>query len=166
MDVRTISGAAYPRPPTVAASAADTVPLDESKGAGQTVPYLSPVYRFDPVAQLSILSFRDTTSGAVTTQIPSEKVVEQYRRNHGESPDALKSRAKPVEPAPTPSSPSAPVADSADTTASAPAAKAENEPAVPAAAPPSAPVAAASVPNEAAAPSGAATDVQRVSLKI
>lgn len=95
MDVRTISGAAHSRPPVAVTPADIASPLDETKGGSSAAPYLSPVYHFDPVAKLAILSYRDPNSGAVTTQIPSEKVVEQYRRTRGASPDAIKATPAP-----------------------------------------------------------------------
>lgn len=93
MDVRTISGAAFSRPPTAVTPADIASPLDETKGSSSAAPYLSPVYHFDPVAKLAILSYRDPSSGDVTAQIPSEKVVEQYRRTRGDSPDATPTKS-------------------------------------------------------------------------
>jgi hypothetical protein len=95
MDIRMISGAAYSGPPLpVVAGASTASPLDGNKSTSTAAPYLSPVYRFDPVSRLAILSYRDPTSGTVTQQFPSEKVVEQYRRTRGESPDAVAAAAK------------------------------------------------------------------------
>ena len=88
MDIRTISGAAYSRPMAPIAGGDLSLPAESTKSADSAAPFFSPVYRFDPVAKLSILSFRDANSGAIVQQIPNEKVVEQYRRTGGENPDA------------------------------------------------------------------------------
>jgi len=160
MDVRTISGAAYTRPPVLAASAADiAAPLDGSKGGGQSVPFLSPVYRFDPLAQLAILAFRDTTSGDVTTQIPSEKVVEQYRRNRGESPEAVKARSRPAEPAAAAATTAPSVSGGTEAAATPATTDTAQTTAV-------ASISTAPATAEAAATAGAVSDVQRVSLKV
>ena len=42
-------------------------------------PYLSPVFRFDKQAQVLVFQFRDSETGDVTRQYPSEKVVKLYR---------------------------------------------------------------------------------------
>ena len=60
---------------------------ETSRTASSAAPFFSPVYRFDPVAKLSILSFRDANSGAIVQQIPNAKVVEQYRRSGGANPN-------------------------------------------------------------------------------
>ena len=86
MDIRTISGAAYSRPAVPIPGNDGSAPPESTKPADTAAPYFSPVYHFDPVAKLSILSFRDPDSGAITQQIPNERVVEQYRRTHGDSP--------------------------------------------------------------------------------
>ena len=88
MDIRTISGAAYSRPMAPLVGGDPSLPAEPTKSADSAAPFFSPVYRFDPVAKLSILSFRDANSGAIVQQIPNEKVVEQYRRTGGENPDA------------------------------------------------------------------------------
>ena len=41
--------------------------------------YASPVYKFDPLAKLSIELIRNTTNGNVINQIPAQQVVERYR---------------------------------------------------------------------------------------
>ncbi len=86
MDIRTISGAAYSRPVASIAGGDASLPAEVAKSADSAAPFFSPVYRFDPVAKLSILSFRDANTGAVTQQIPNERIVEQYRRSGGETP--------------------------------------------------------------------------------
>ena len=42
-------------------------------------PYFSPVFRFDKQAQVLVFQFRDSETGDVTRQYPSEKVVKLYR---------------------------------------------------------------------------------------
>jgi hypothetical protein len=44
-------------------------------------PYLSPVIRFDKQARVLVFQFRDSETGDVTRQFPSEKVVKLYRDN-------------------------------------------------------------------------------------
>jgi hypothetical protein len=44
-------------------------------------PYLSPVFRFDKQARVLVFQFRDSETGNVTRQYPSEKVVKLYREN-------------------------------------------------------------------------------------
>jgi hypothetical protein len=44
-------------------------------------PYLSPVFRFDKQARVLVFQFRDSETGNVTRQYPSEKVVKLYRDN-------------------------------------------------------------------------------------
>ncbi len=43
-------------------------------------PVTSPVLRYDQAAGLAVLKFVDDETGEVTTQIPSERVVELYRQ--------------------------------------------------------------------------------------
>ncbi|MEI8395275.1 MAG: hypothetical protein WCF85_11100 [Rhodospirillaceae bacterium] len=97
MDIRTISSAAYSRPPgPVTSPDSAAVSTGTPKADSAAAPYLSPVFQFDPVAKLTILSYRDPGNGQVTTQIPSERIVEQYRRNGGKSADSVPAEtAKP-----------------------------------------------------------------------
>jgi hypothetical protein len=44
-------------------------------------PYLSPVFRFDKQARVVIFQFRDSETGDVTRQYPSERVVKLYRNS-------------------------------------------------------------------------------------
>ena len=41
--------------------------------------YASPIYRIDPLADISIELIRDPSTGSVINQIPAEQVVEKYR---------------------------------------------------------------------------------------
>ena len=115
MDIRTISGAAYSRPVAPFVGSDASLPAEVAKSADSAAPFFSPVYRFDPVAKLSILSFRDATTGAIVQQIPNEKVVEQYRRSGGENPEV-----KPVATTAEPANSVAPTAEAAKAPAVAP----------------------------------------------
>jgi hypothetical protein len=107
MDVTAISSTGYTRTPVNATGAdATTNGADPSVEAATATgaktngaPYMSPVYKFDPVAQLDVLTFRNTSTGDVTVQYPAEKVVEQYRRNHGEPPSSSGSSSGTTTPA-------------------------------------------------------------------
>ena len=162
MDIRTISGAAYSRPAAPIAGGDVSLPAEATKPADSAAPFFSPVYRFDPVAKLSILSFRDANSGAVVQQIPNEKVVEQYRRTGGESPDARPVATAAERPAAPSAGVSARSASAPDTTEPAPGASSAPEKAAPAPVVTAAPEPAA--PTPAAAPE--APPVQRVSLSV
>lgn len=136
---------------------------ETSRSASSAAPFFSPVYRFDPVAKLSILSFRDANSGAVVQQIPNAKVVEQYRRSGGANPD-LSAAVKTT-------TPERPVAEAVKAPVSAAPADAKGPVSTPAVAPSAAPVTAAPepVPEPAAAQAAApasAPEVQRVSLSV
>ena len=161
MDIRTISSATYSRQVAPVAGGDVSLPVEDVKSTNTAAPFLSPVYRFDPVAKLSILSFRDSGSGDVIQQIPSEKVVEQYRRTRGESPDAkpaastANTTATPVAKADLAKAPGDGATEAAPRTDSVP----DRTVPVPAATP----VAAAS---ELTSPAPAASDVQRVSLSV
>jgi hypothetical protein len=98
MDVTAISSTGYTRSPVAqtgveavasgAESSADATNTAATSVKSGSTPaqFISPVYKFDPVAQLDVLTFRNTSTGDVTVQYPAEKVVEQYRRTHGEPP--------------------------------------------------------------------------------
>lgn len=45
--------------------------------------YISPIVRYDQVAQLAVMVFRDSDTGETRDQLPPERVVEQYRRSGG-----------------------------------------------------------------------------------
>lgn len=87
VDVRTGSGALHARAASSleARSASASGPAEGAANRGEGVvappPFLSPVYKYDALAKLSIYAIRDVSSGEVKTQFPAQKVVEQYRRN-------------------------------------------------------------------------------------
>lgn len=70
-------------------------------------PYFSPVFRFDKQARVLVFQFRDSETGSVTRQYPSEKVVKLYRDNAPKdapaaSPVAASGAEEAAAPAPTP----------------------------------------------------------------
>ena len=156
MDIRTISGAAYSRPAIPISGNDGPAPAEATKPADTAAPYFSPVYHFDPVAKLSILSFRDANSGAVTQQIPNERVVEQYRRTRGDSPVA--------KPATTTDKVGASVAEAVPTSPAGAATGYGAEPSATPTSEPATPVASAEVAGTPAL--AAAPEAPRVSLKV
>lgn len=68
------------RIPGVARSDAAGAPAPAAAEAPQE-PYFSPVFRFDKQARVLVFQFRDSETGNVTRQYPSEKVVKLYRDN-------------------------------------------------------------------------------------
>ncbi|KAA0682459.1 hypothetical protein DS843_08010 [Roseomonas genomospecies 6] len=96
MDIRAVSGLLANRPTTaqsVADGVAQTPEASVSKSRPQTTPaaspsdpvvvaggYISPVLRYDQDARLAVILYRDRSSGETRNQIPSERVVEEYRR--------------------------------------------------------------------------------------
>lgn len=98
MDIRGASGFLANRPTTVTAdptaqAAAQTSEASASKSQPQTASpaspsdpvvvaggYISPVLRYDQDARLAVIYYRDRSSGETRNQIPSERVVEEYRR--------------------------------------------------------------------------------------
>ncbi len=57
----------------------DYTPVETTKKSISVAAYASPVYKFDPLAKLSIELIRDTSTGSVINQIPSQQVVQRYR---------------------------------------------------------------------------------------
>lgn len=98
MGISSVSAAAVTRPtafttPQTLASdeAANTASPDssatsvesgsEKKAASGAAGYISPFLRYDQGARMAVLLFRDVDTGATQDQIPSQRVVEEYRRN-------------------------------------------------------------------------------------
>jgi len=89
MEIRSISNIAATRPvatpaaPTAAepAVAASTTPDASERAARTSGGFISPVLRYDQMAHVAVLFFRDFDSGETKDQIPAERVVEEYRRN-------------------------------------------------------------------------------------
>lgn len=91
MEIRGVSSTTAIRPtafqPTEAGTASTSLPADgtgiaastgseKSSGAG----YISPYLRYDQGARVAVLYFRDFDTGETQDQIPSQRVVEEYRR--------------------------------------------------------------------------------------
>lgn len=93
MEIQSISNIAATRPvatpaaPTPAelagesAVAASTTPDASERAARTPGGFISPVLRYDQMAHVAVLFFRDFDSGETKDQIPAERVVEEYRRN-------------------------------------------------------------------------------------
>lgn len=63
-------------------SSATSVELgSEKKAASGAAGYISTFLRYDQEARVMVLLFRDVDTGATQDQIPSQRVVEEYRRN-------------------------------------------------------------------------------------
>ncbi len=79
MNVAALTGSVGPLPgATRGASGSATVPVAAER---PQEPFLSPVFRFDKQARVLVFQFRDSETGDVTRQYPSEKVVRLYRDN-------------------------------------------------------------------------------------
>ncbi|MBP2232026.1 hypothetical protein J2847_005351 [Azospirillum agricola] len=94
MDIRSVSGASASRPaasqtPEAVVETADRAESDspspaitgaKTSGVGG---YISPFLRYDQGARVAVLLFRDIDTGETQDQIPSQRVVEEYRRTAG-----------------------------------------------------------------------------------
>ncbi len=92
MEIRSVSNAAVNRP--TASSVPDAVAntnesldsstgdaSDDKKSSSAVVGgYISPYINYDQGARVAVLLFRDVETGATQDQIPSRRVVEEYRR--------------------------------------------------------------------------------------
>ena len=78
MNVATLTGSVGRLPGAVRADGGSTAPAAAEK---PQEPFLSPVFRFDKAARVLVFQFRDSETGDVTRQYPSEKVVKLYRDN-------------------------------------------------------------------------------------
>lgn len=78
MNVAAVTGSVGRLPGAVRADGGAAVPVAAEK---PQEPYLSPVFRFDKQARVLVFQFRDSETGDVTRQYPSEKVVKLYRDN-------------------------------------------------------------------------------------
>ncbi|MBI4967045.1 MAG: hypothetical protein HZC25_02900 [Rhodospirillales bacterium] len=86
----------------------DRPPDQAPKGQG----YISPIIHVDSNAGVAVLQFRDDSTGEVTQQFPSERVVREYQHGekiaHGEKTAAKQveqveqAGAAPAQPAPQP----------------------------------------------------------------
>lgn len=102
MEIRSVSSIPANRPAAAAVASATVSPANAYAAArspgsndGQSNGgFISPVLRYDQMARVAVLYYRDTDTGETKDQIPAERVVEEYRRNAvrlasgaGESPD-------------------------------------------------------------------------------
>lgn len=79
MNVAALTGSVGPLPgATRGAAGGVAVPVASER---PQEPFLSPVFRFDKAARVLVFQFRDSETGDVTRQYPSEKVVKLYRDN-------------------------------------------------------------------------------------
>lgn len=62
------------------ASAPQTPTAAADEKAATPAQFINPIGRYDQVARLFVLEFRDESNGEVKTQIPPERIVEEYRR--------------------------------------------------------------------------------------
>lgn len=92
MEIRNVSSTAVNRPtasssPEAVAGTADpaTSATTETKSTGAGG-YISPFLRYDQGARVAVLLFRDVDTGETQDQIPSQRVVEEYRRAAGRTP--------------------------------------------------------------------------------
>lgn len=91
MEIRGVSSTTALRPtafqPTEAGTASPSTPVqgtgnatsgetEKASGAG----FISPFMRYDQGARVAVLYFRDFDTGETQDQIPSQRVVEEYRR--------------------------------------------------------------------------------------
>lgn len=92
MEIRSVSNAAVNRPTASSIAEAGvnaTASLDSSAGdasgdkkssSAVVGGYISPYINYDQGARVAVLLFRDVETGATQDQIPSRRVVEEYRR--------------------------------------------------------------------------------------
>lgn len=93
MSIEAISGSSLARYSARSSAASDVVSrsggvVSSSVAANtETVEsaYVSPIIKFDSIAKMAVLYFRDGDSGEVYQQIPAEKVVKEYRLRGGRS---------------------------------------------------------------------------------
>ena len=72
----------------------DYTPVETTKKSINAAAYASPIYKFDPLAKLSIEIIRDTSNGSVINQIPSEQVIQRYRLGQQTAPGAASSNSQ------------------------------------------------------------------------
>ncbi|MBP2316206.1 hypothetical protein [Azospirillum soli] len=88
MEIRSVSSIPANRPAAAAVASATAAPTnayaarsprpDDGQSNGG---FISPVLRYDQIARVAVLYYRDTDTGETKDQIPAERVVEEYRRN-------------------------------------------------------------------------------------
>ncbi|MGF7173826.1 hypothetical protein [Azospirillum doebereinerae] len=87
MEIRSVSGTSVNRLAAPSTSEAAAVGTDESSAdstaqrtSTATAGYISPYLQYDQGARVAVMLFRDTDTGETQDQIPSRRVVEEYRR--------------------------------------------------------------------------------------
>ncbi len=70
------AGSALASPPAESTGNSAEGATDKASGPG----YISPFMRYDQGARVAVLYFRDFDTGETQDQIPSQRVVEEYRR--------------------------------------------------------------------------------------
>lgn len=91
MEIRGVSSTTAIRPtafqPTEAGTASTSLPAEGTGTAASAESekasgpgYISPFLRYDQGARVAVLYFRDFDTGETQDQIPSQRVVEEYRR--------------------------------------------------------------------------------------
>lgn len=120
-----LAAAYYQLPALVAQPPIVTPPKPASQEAINAPFYTSPAYSFDPVAQLLIVTFRDSYTGKVREQVPATEVVSRYNEavrtglpdpslglppspNRSSAPQSKPASAAPADAAPAPQQPPAP----------------------------------------------------------
>ena len=96
MDINALSSVA-PLPKLTALQAkqiTDYTPVETTKKSINAAACASPIYKFDPLAKLSIEIIRDTSTGSVINQIPSEQVIQRYRLGQQTAPGAAASNSQ------------------------------------------------------------------------
>ncbi len=85
MEISSVSGSTAVNRPTASpasepASPSDPASPEKTEKKTAAGGYISPFLRYDQSARVAVLLFRDIDSGETRDQIPSRRVVEEYRR--------------------------------------------------------------------------------------
>ncbi|HYH19790.1 MAG TPA: hypothetical protein VD995_14345 [Azospirillum sp.] len=91
MDIGAVSSFSAIRPTASRGTPAAPVAAstDGVTSGGDGAVYISPAIKYDQTARVAVLLFRDADTGETKEQIPSEHVVEAYRRSAGRAPEGL-----------------------------------------------------------------------------
>lgn len=93
MEINSVSTTTVNRPTSLSAPETAANPAESTSSATSSATpekktsaaggYISPFLRYDQNARVAVLLFRDIDSGETRDQIPSRRVVEEYRRAAG-----------------------------------------------------------------------------------
>lgn len=112
MLVEGIRSATSYQPPAINPAAARVESAPSEAPRSVQLPYISPVLSYDSDAAIAVLQFRNSESGDVETQYPSERVVREYqlrgRDKMGAALDTAQDRATASSPGDTDATGSAP----------------------------------------------------------